>query len=307
MNPPKQTPPPSGLPFAISAYVIWGFFPVYFAALKGVAALDIMTHRIVWSVPIIFIILYFRKQMAEFNAAITSPSALRTMLLSSVFIATNWLVYVWAITEGHVLASSIGYYLNPLVNALLGRVFLKEKISRLQAVAVGLAMLGVVSLAATALDTLWISMTLAFSFGGYGLVRKMAATGAVPGLAVELCLMAPLSLAYMLWTIYAGNGPESATTAALLMAGGVLTVVPLLLFATAARRMSYTALGFVQYIAPTIVFLLGIFLFNEPLGAARLFCFALIWLAIILFSWDALHKMRGAGASPSPQPQQGRS
>jgi chloramphenicol-sensitive protein RarD len=288
----QQEPQGSGLPFALGAYFAWGFFPLYFALLKGVSPLDIMTHRIVWSLPIIFVILYFRGQWDEFRAAIANPKALQTMALSSVFIATNWLIYVWAVMEGHVLASSIGYYLNPLVNALLGRIFLKERLTRLQAVAVSVAMAGVMILAGTALDTLWISMSLAVSFSCYGLVRKMAVTGSVPGLAVELCIMGPAALAYLLWTVQSGQGPQDLRMTSLLAASGLLTVIPLLLFATAARRMSYTALGFVQYIGPTIVFLLGVFQFHEPLGSARLACFALIWTAIAIFSWDALKRMR---------------
>jgi chloramphenicol-sensitive protein RarD len=293
----QQEPHGSGLPFALGAYFIWGFFPLYFTLLKGVAPLDIMTHRIVWSLPVIFVIIYFRGQWSEFRAAIGNPVALRTMALSSLFIATNWLIYVWAVLEGHVLASSIGYYLNPLVNALLGRIFLNERLSRLQAVAVGVAVAGVMILAGTALDTLWISLSLAVSFSCYGLVRKMAVTGSVPGLAVELCIMGPAALAYLLWTVQNGQGPQDLYLTGLLAAGGLLTVIPLLLFATAARRMSYTALGFVQYIGPTIVFLLGVFQFHEPLGSARLACFVLIWTAIAIFSWDALKRTRATSFS----------
>jgi chloramphenicol-sensitive protein RarD len=293
MNSTEQPEPQgSGLPFALGAYFIWGFFPLYFTLLKGVAPLDIMSHRIVWSLPVIFVILYFRGQWSEFRAAISNPVALRTMALSSLFIATNWLIYVWAVLEGHVLASSIGYYFNPLVNALLGRIFLKERLSNMQAVAVGIAMAGVMILAGTALDTLWISLSLAVSFSCYGLVRKMAVTGSVPGLAVELCIMGPAAFAYVLWVGKNGGGAVDLHMTGLLAASGLLTVIPLLLFATAARRMSYTALGFVQYIGPTIVFLLGVFQFHEPLGRARLACFALIWLAIAIFSWDALNRMR---------------
>ncbi len=282
----------SGLPLAIVAYVCWGFIPLYFAQLKGVAPLEILAHRVVWSLPFAFLILHFRGQWGEFLTAVRSPVALRTMALSSLLIATNWLIYVWAIIEGHVLATSIGYYLNPLVNVLLGRVFLGERLTRLQGVAVAVAILGVSVLLLNALDTLWISLSLAFSFSGYGLVRKMAPTGAVPGLSVELCVMAPFALALVGWTLFSGKGPETAQTGALLMAGGVITVIPLLLFATAARRMSYTALGFVQFLAPTIVFLLGLFYFHEPLNTMRLACFMLIWAAVAIFSFDAVRRRR---------------
>jgi chloramphenicol-sensitive protein RarD len=282
----------SGLPFALTAYVWWGFIPLYFALMKHVAALDILAHRVLWSVPVAFLILWIRGQWSEFRQTLANPVARRTMALSSLLISANWLIYLWAIIEGHVLATSIGYYLNPLVNVLLGRLILGERLTRLQAVAVAVAMLAVSVLLLNALDTLWISLSLAVSFGGYGLVRKMAPAGAVPGLAVELCIMGPVALAYVGWTLYAGLGPPDLATAALLSAGGFMTVIPLLLFATAARRMSYTALGFVQYLSPTIVFFLGIFVFKEPLDAVRLACFALIWLAVAIFSWDALRRFR---------------
>lgn len=283
----------SGLPFALTAYVWWGFIPLYFALMKNVAALDILAHRVVWSVPVAFAILWLRGQWREFRQTLANPVARRTMALSSLLISANWLIYLWAIIEGHVLATSIGYYLNPLVNVLLGRLVLGERLTRLQAVAVAVAMLAVSVLLLNALDTLWISLSLALSFSGYGLVRKMAPAGAVPGLAVELCILGPVALAYVGWTLYAGVGPPDLHTGLLLSLGGFMTVIPLLLFATAARRMSYTALGFVQYLSPTIVFFLGIFVFKEALDGVRLACFALIWLAVAIFSWDVWRRMRG--------------
>lgn len=290
-----RQPQGGGLPYAFSAYLIWGFLPVYFKLLKHVPAIDILAFRIVWSVPVVFIILYFRGQWVEFTAAISNPKARRAMMLSAVLIAINWLVYVWAITTERVLATSIGYYLNPLVNVLLGRLFLGERLTKLQGWAVAIAALAVAILLSGSLETVWISLTLAFSFGTYGLVRKTAPTGSVPGLAVELCLLGPIALAVCIWSVMQAGGFRDLGTEALLAAGGAITVIPLLLFATAARKMSYTALGFVQYLAPTIVFLLGAFVYNEPLDATKLACFALIWTAIALFSLDALRRMRSAG------------
>jgi chloramphenicol-sensitive protein RarD len=286
-----NAPQPSGLPFAFTAYLLWGFFPVYFKLLHTVAALDVLAFRILWSVPVAFIILYFRKQWGEFRTAITDGKTRKTLMLSSALISINWLVYIWAINEGQILATSIGYYLNPLVNVLLGRLFLGERLSRIQGIAVCVAIVGVSVLLVNALDTLWISLILAFSFGGYGLVRKMSPAGSVPGLSVELCLMAPLAAAVAIFSATTAPQSLSLETHALLALGGILTVIPLLLFATAARRMSYTALGFVQYIAPTTVFLLGVFLYDEPLDTIRLMCFGLIWTAIALFSWDAIRRI----------------
>jgi chloramphenicol-sensitive protein RarD len=287
-----QQPQGSGLPYAFSAYLIWGFLPIYFKFLTGIAAFEILAHRIVWSVPMVFAILYFRKQWDEFVGALGNPAVRRLLLVSSVLIAVNWLVYMWAITADKVLATSIGYYLNPLVNVLLGRLFLGERLTRLQGVAVGIAALAVAVLMSGALETVWISLTLAFSFGIYGLVRKMVPAGSVPGLAVEMTLLGPVALLVCIWSIYQAGGMHDFHTEALLAFGGVITVIPLLLFATAARRMSYTALGFVQYLAPSIVFILGAFVYNEPLDTTKLACFGLIWTAIAIFSFDAYRRMR---------------
>lgn len=201
-----QRPQDGGLPYAFSAYLIWGFLPVYFKLLKHVPALDILAFRIVWSVPVVFIILYFRRQWGEFVSAISNPAARRAMMLSAVLIAINWLVYVWAITSDRVLATSIGYYLNPLVNVLLGRLFLGERLTRLQGWAVAVAGLAVAILLGGSLETVWISLTLAISFGTYGLVRKTAPTGSVPGLAVEMCLLGPVALAVCIWSVMEAGG-----------------------------------------------------------------------------------------------------
>ena len=294
-SPESQQPQSGGLPYAFSAYLIWGFLPVYFKLLTGIAALEILAFRILWSVPLVFAILYFRNQWGEFVTAIRNPAVRRLLMVSSVLLAVNWLVYVWAISADRVLATSIGYYLNPLVNVLLGRLFLGERLTRLQGVAVAIAALAVAVLMSGALETVWISLTLAFSFGTYGLVRKMVPAGSVPGLAIEMTLLGPIALLVCIWSVYQAGGLRDFQTEALLALGGVITVIPLLLFATAARRMSYTALGFVQYLAPSIVFLLGAFVYKEPLDATKLACFGLIWAAIAIFTFDAFRRMR-AGA-----------
>lgn len=295
-----QAPAPAGsnqggLPYALGAYAIWGFVPLFFKLLTTVPPVEVLAQRIVWSLPLCFLIMAFRRQIGEYFAALKDWRALRLLLASSVLIAVNWLVYIFAIFTDHVLAASLGYYLNPLINVLLGMIFLGERLSRLQAVAVAIAGVGVAILLAGALDTLWISLTLAVTFGTYGLIRKVAPVGSLPGLAIETTLLLPLSLAaagYYIW-LGDGRGFGSGTEISwLLAAGGVVTAVPLLLFATAARKMSYAALGFVQYLAPSIAFLLSLFVFDEPLKPAQLACFLLIWTSIAVFSFDMWRKMR---------------
>jgi chloramphenicol-sensitive protein RarD len=287
----------TGLAAAIGAYTAWGFMPVFFKQLSAVNALEIIAHRVVWAVPLLIVIMAFRRQLGEYRDSFASWALLRWMLASAALISVNWLIYVWAVNNGNILAASFGYYLNPLFNIMMGTIFLKERLNQTQLIAVGIAALGVAAMGAGAIDTLWISLTLAASFCAYGLVRKMAPVGAVPGLAIETTLILPVAMAGAFW--YALSGPHvgwgsDSTTTWLLVAGGAVTAIPLLLFATAARRMSYTALGFVQYLAPTLQFLCGVLLYDEPLTTARIISFSLIWLALGVFSWDALRRMRAA-------------
>ena len=295
-----ETPAPAGsnqggLPYAIAAYGIWGFVPLFFKLIASVPPVEVLAQRIIWSLPLCFAIMLFRRQIGEYLAALKDWRTLRLLLASAVLIAVNWLVYIYSIFTDHVLAASLGYYLNPLVNVMLGMIFLGERLSRLQLVAVVIAGVGVAILLAGALDTLWISLTLAFSFGIYGLLRKVVPVGSLPGLSVETTVLLLPSLGVAAWYLWAGDGRgfgSDTSISLLLMAGGVVTAVPLLLFATAARRMSYAALGFVQFLAPTLQFLLSLFVFHEPLEPVQLACFVLIWISIAVFSFDMLRKMR---------------
>jgi len=291
-----------GLPYALGAYAIWGFVPLFFKLLTSVPPVEVLAQRIVWSLPLCFVIMAFRRQIGDYLAGLKDWRTLRMLLASSVLIAVNWLVYIFAVFTDHVLAASLGYYLNPLVNVLLGMVFLGERLSRLQALAVAIAGVGVAILLAGALDTLWISLTLALSFGTYGLIRKTAPVGSLPGLAIETTLLLPISLAAAAYYVWIGDGRGFGTDfhiSWLLAAGGVVTAVPLLLFATAARKMSYAALGFVQYLAPSLTFLLSLFVFDEPLKPAQLACFVLIWTSIAVFSFDMWRKMRAERMLPA--------
>ena len=284
-----------GLPYALAAYAIWGFVPLFFKLVASVAPVEVLAQRIIWSLPICFVILIFRRQVGDYLAALRDWRALRMLIASSLLIAVNWLVYIFAIFTDHVLAASLGYYLNPLINVMLGMIFLGERLSRLQMAAVAIAGVGVAILLAGALDTLWISLTLALTFGIYGLIRKIVPVGSLPGLTVETTVLMPAAILAAGWYLWRADGTgfgSSMSMSLLLMAGGVITAVPLLLFATAARKMSYAALGFVQYLAPSIVFLLSLFVFNEPLKPVQLLCFLLIWTSIGVFSFDMWRRMR---------------
>ncbi|GAA4053329.1 EamA family transporter RarD [Parerythrobacter jejuensis] len=293
---------PSGLPAALGAYVIWGFLPLYLILVSSVPPFEFVGWRIVWTLPVCLLIVAFRKQMPDLRAALADRKALRILLVSATLIAINWFVYVWAIQNGQVYAASLGYYINPLLNVLLGTLILKERLSRLQWLAVALAAAGVAVLAAGALTTLWISLTLAFSFGTYGLLRKQVAVGSLPGLTIESAILLLPALGIAAW--YAATPTGSAFDDSLwlslaIIAGGVLTAVPLLLFAIAARRMDYSTLGFIQFLAPTIVFILGLTVFEQPLLPAQAICFALIWTALALFVWDMWSK-RQPKTKPRP-------
>lgn len=284
-----------GLPYALAAYGFWGFVPLFFKLLESVPPLEVLAQRIVWSLPFCFLVMAFRRQIGDYLVALKDWRVLRMLLASAVLIAINWLVYIHSIFSGHVLAASLGYYLNPLVNVMVGMFFLGERLSRLQMIAVAIAAVGVAILLGGALDTLWISLTLAFSFSLYGLIRKVVPVGSLPGLAIETTVLLPVSLAVAIYYVGVGDGRGFGADSGiswLLVAGGVVTAMPLLLFATAARRMSYAALGFVQFLAPTIQFVLSLFIFHEPLKLAQLACFLLIWISIAVFSCDMWRKMR---------------
>lgn len=295
---------PAGLAEALGAYGIWGFLPLYFKLMAHVAPWEVVGQRVVWSVGLVLIMLAFRKRLGELLRVLTTPRLVGPLLASSVLIATNWLIYVWAVYNGHVLAASLGYFLNPLLNILLGSVILKEKLRPWQWVSAGLAAIGVAILAFGALDTLWISLTLAGSFGIYGLIRKMVDTGPLVGLAAETIIMFPAAVAFLIWW---GSVPGRAAFAAgdistdlLLIGCGAVTAVPLLLFASAARKLPYSTLGLIQYVAPTIVFLIGVFVFKEPLLPSQLLCFLFIWAGIIIYVWDGF---RARKAAPQPVPE----
>lgn len=291
---------PSGLAPAIGAYLIWGFLPLYLLLVQSVPAFEFVGWRIIWTLPLCLVIVGFRRQFGELLAALRSARTMLALLGSALLIAVNWFVYIWAIMAGEVYATSIGYYLNPLINVLLGTLFLGEKLSRRQWVAVAIAAVAVALLAAGALTSLWISLSLGFSFSLYGLVRKQVSVGSLPGLTIESAILLPVAGAIAGWYAASPQGSSFGQDwwmSGLIIFSGVVTAVPLLLFALAARRMDYSALGFIQYLSPTIVFFLGLFVFNQPLAPAKLVSFVLIWIAVGVFVWDMLAQRRAAAAS----------
>lgn len=281
----------SGLPHAIGVYLIWGLIPLYFRLLHAVPPFELVGWRVIFTIPVCLVLVAGLRQFGDVRRALATPRTLALLTLSAFLIGTNWLIYVYAIATDHVLAASLGYYINPLMNVLAGTVFLQERLSGRKWLAVGLAAVGVAILAGGALNTLWISMGLATSFCAYGLVRKLAPVESLPGLAVETVVLIVPAVALIGWQasqpagISFGHSPMLDATLAM---AGIVTGVPLLLFAIAVRRMSYSTLGFVQFLAPTIVFLLGLFAFHEPLRPVQLASFLLIWAAIAMFCWDLL-------------------
>lgn len=288
-----------GLPYGLAAYGIWGLFPLYVRALDHVPGLELVSWRLVLAVPICIVMVFALRQSGEVWAALRNRRLLATLALSAVLISSNWIIFIISVLHGHVLATSLGYYINPLVNVLLGTVFLHERLSARQWTAVGLAGMAVALLAWDALAMLGISLSLGVSFAAYGLVRKLAPVSAMAGLTVETILLMPLGIAWLVYTALSPGGLEfgrEATTTGLLLCAGLLTAIPLFLFAEAARRLDLSTLGFLQYITPTLTFLQGLFLFHEPLRPLQLGCFALIWLAIGIFTWDLVVKRQRAAA-----------
>jgi len=285
-----------GLAVGMGAYLFWGFLPVYLKALAGVPPVEVVADRIVASLLLMLALLAVRRDLPDLWRNLRDRRTVLPLAASAVMIATNWLVYVYAVVEHHILAASLGYFLNPLVNVALGMLFLKERLRPMQAVAVGIAFAGVALMAATALDTLWISAALALSFGLYGLIRKTSPVGPAQGLALETLLLAPMACGYLAFVVADGRlvfGQETGTT--LLLAGlGIATCVPLLMFATAARIVSLTTLGLLQYVSRSLIFFTGWLIYGEPLDARKLASFAVIWTALAIFTWDTLRDRRTA-------------
>jgi chloramphenicol-sensitive protein RarD len=288
-----------GFLFGLAAYGLWGVLPIYFKAIAAVAAVDIVAHRVLWSLPFLALLLFVGSGWSDVRQAVRRRKTLLLLLFTAVLIATTWLLYDSAVTSGQILAGSLGYYLNPLVNVVLGRFILKERLSWLQWAAVAIAAAGIMALIGGALDQLWISLTLAVTFATYGLLRKIAKVEPVAGLAIETALWFPVALAWLAWRYAAGTPSFGSTTSesALLLLAGVVSTIPLLLFTGAARRLPYSTLGMLQFVAPTLQFLLAVLLYGEPFTRAHAVAFGAIWTALALYM-VALIKTPRAPAPP---------
>jgi chloramphenicol-sensitive protein RarD len=295
MNAPNRSPrahnrtaerhPRIGFLLGLGAYGLWGILPLYFKAVADVAAVDIVAHRVLWSMPFLALLITIARGWAGVRAAAARPRTLGVLTLTALLIGGNWLLYVYAVTSGHILAASFGYYLNPLANVLLGRFVLKEHLGRLQWAAVAIAAAGISVLAAGALGQLWISLTLCVSFALYGLLRKVVSADAVTGLAIETGLLFPLAVAWLGWRV-ATDAPVFGVGEAdfiLLLMAGIVSTTPLLLFTAAARRLPYSTLGMLQFIAPTLQFLIAVLIYGEPFTRAHAIAFAAIWIALALY------------------------
>jgi chloramphenicol-sensitive protein RarD len=289
----------SGLLMGLGAYALWGVLPLYFKALIHVASTEIVAHRILWSLLFLGALATWWKRWPAIRAALANRKVALTLLLTAVLIGVNWLVYIYAVVSNHVLEGSLGYYLNPLVNVLLGVFLLKEKLSMLQKAAVFLAGAGVAILALGAGEAIWISLTLAATFAVYGVLRKVAPVESLEGLWIETLFLAPLAVGWVLWLSAAGDSAflHSRVTDALLILGGAITAIPLLMFTAAAKRLPYSTLGFLQYVAPSLQFLLAVLVFGEPLTTAHIVCFGAIWVALAIFVGEGLRSHRAAAAA----------
>ncbi|WDS37947.1 EamA family transporter RarD [Pseudoxanthomonas sp.] len=285
-----------GVAATVGAFVIWGLFPLYWRMLHHVPALQIIAHRVVWSAVLVVVWLLLRSGFGWLRAIAAQPRALATLALTSVLISLNWGLYIWAVNNGHIVEASLGYFINPLVNVLLGVLVLRERLTRLQWIAVAMAAAGVAWLTWQAGQAPWIAIGLAISFGAYGLLRKLVQVDAVAGLGLESLYLFLPALALVAWG-EAGHGGQftggwGLGTDLLLILAGAVTAIPLVGFAYGVRRVPLSLVGLLQYIAPTLQLLLGVLVFNEAFGQERVIGFALIWVALLVFIGDTLLRAR---------------
>ena len=289
-TPPSSTPAdsPKGLLYGVAAYAWWGFAAIYFKLVHEVPPLEILAHRVVWSIVILVLLITMMRRWPSALAVVRSPRALLWLTASTLLIAVNWYTFIWAVTRNHMLDASLGYFINPLVNVVFGFLFFGERLRTWEKVSVALAAVAVLFLAVTAGVVPWIALLLATSFGLYGLVRKLAGVSSIEGLAVETALLLPVAIAFLLW-----RGQQSALAFGgslridlLLIAAGPVTALPLLWFATAVRELRLATVGLLQYIAPSLQFMLAVAVYHEPFRGAKPVAFLLIWIAVAIYSTD---------------------
>ena len=281
-----------GIMAALGAYFLWGLLPVYFKLIQHVSAFEILAHRVVWSILFLLIIIAYSKSWKKLRDVLRDSSALAILTATALLIATNWVVFIWAVNDGRILETSLGYYINPIINMFLAMIFLGERLRSVQWVALICAALGVAIQISDVGYLPWVALTLAFSFGGYGILKKKKPIDPTVGLFVETLLMLPFAIAYLIYLSVSGNMMflEDTQASLLLPLAGVLTAVPLLLYTAAAHRMPITLLSFFQYVAPSITFTLATLFYKEPLTTPMLMTFACIWTGLILYSLDSIKK-----------------
>lgn len=277
-----------GFLFAFSAYSLWGFLPLYMKAVEHISPVEVVAHRAIWSVPIAGILLIWLGRTADISAAFRSPRTLIMAALTAAIISLNWGVYIWAIAAGRAVETALGYYINPLVTLLFGVLFLGERFNRMQLVAIALAALAVVILTIETGGLPWVSLFLAFTFAAYGFLKKTLPIGPSQGFFLEVLILSVPSLAYIVWLGFTGTAHFLATSydTWILLLAGPITAIPLILYGLGAKLLRISTIGLMQYIAPSLIALIAVFVFKEPFGSAQLTAFALIWGALILYTWS---------------------
>jgi chloramphenicol-sensitive protein RarD len=294
----------SGVILGLLAYTMWGVFPVYFKWIESVAPTEVLVHRVVWAVPFGALIIMARRQWSDVRASFVDRSTLFWLGLAALCISVNWLIYIWAVQNERIFEASLGYYINPLMYVAVGVAVFGERLRPLQIAAVVLALIGVSYLTISGDIFPWVALSLAALFTAYGVIRKQVAIGAMPGLFVETSMLFPFALAWLLFLIaghQASFGGGDSRISMLLMLGGPITVMPLLLFAISAKRLSLTTLGFLQFLAPTLQFSTGLY-YGEKLTPAHIVCFGFIWAAVACFSFDAVRASKKIRAPKGPVP-----
>jgi chloramphenicol-sensitive protein RarD len=292
-----------GILSGLGAYALWGFFPIYWKFLHDVPALQVIGHRIGWSFLLLIAIILVSGQWMEFRVSALQPKVIGIYTIAAILLSVNWLVYVWGVNAGFIVETSLGYFINPLLSVLLGVLFLRERLRPTQWIPVTIAAIGVIYLTALYGRLPWIALSLAFSFGFYGLVKKLAPLGSLHGLTLETGIVFPVALLYLLIIEVRGSGAflhQSTLIDVFLIGAGVVTTIPLLMFASAARQIPLTVMGLLQYIAPTLQFLIGIFLYKEPFEQSHLIGFGLVWVALVIF-WVENYLSRRVPVEPIPE------
>jgi chloramphenicol-sensitive protein RarD len=279
----------------IAAYAMWGFFPIYWKLLQNVPALQVIGHRIGWSFVLLTAYILLTGKWRDFRSAAFKPKTFGSYSVAAVLLSFNWLIYVWGVNAGFIVETSLGYFINPLLSVLLGVVFLRERLRPLQWIPVGLATAGVVYLTVVYGRPPWIALSLAFTFGFYGFVKKLSPLGSLYGLTLETGIVFPAALIYIVFIAFNGSGAflqNGSTTDLLLIGAGAVTTIPLLLFASAAKQIPLTIVGLLQYIAPTLQFLIGVFIYREPFDLSHLIGFSIVWVALIIFAAESYFSNR---------------